>query len=246
MPPRIPTGARASLAYYTRKYMRRKKAHLRRAVARFNPNQLYSYIQKQNYLLANMNVSTGATTYYNPTSSVSYFGSSGTNVLNDACFACTFKLSDLVQATTFTALYDQYRISKIKVIIGRTANMQPVGNATQALTFPSQQLWYVVDTDDASTPGSLSVIQEYAKAQCRNVLEDKEVHISWKPSCADALYAGAFTSYGNRVSPWIDCSSPSVEHYGLKLCIPCPINTTFAEQNFTIRTVYYVDFKNVR
>lgn len=243
---RLPVGIRATLRYFAKKSKDIRRKVLRQGT-KYNPNQIYSYIQKQNMKLANVNVSTGAVTYYNPTSTVSYFGSSTTNVLNDACFAMSFKLSDLVQATTFTGLYDQYRITKVKVIIGRTANQQGIGNAAQAVSFPSQQLWWVVDVDDASVPANLSVIQEYSKCKCRNMLEDKEVHISFKPHCADALYSGGvFSSYGNRTSPWIDVASPSVEHYGLKLCIPCPIGTVFAEQNFTIRTEYYLDFKNVR
>lgn len=210
-------------------------------------NTVYNYTQLQCMKFSNVSVGTGATVYQNPTSTVTYIGSTAANVLNDSCFAMYFTLNDCIQASTFTALYDQYRIDKVQVIIGRTNNQQSAGNSTQNLTFPSQQLWYVVDHDDATVLTSLTDIMQYQGAQCKNIMDNGEVKITFKPRIAVAAYAaGVFTSFSNQSAGWIDAASPTVQHFGLKLVIPCPINVTFAEMNFTVRTKLWLSFKSVR
>jgi len=215
----------------------------------FSPTQIYRFEQLLVANISNINVSTGASTYNNPTASVCYFGHTSTNVTTDAMFAQFFTLADVPQYATFTALFDQYRIARIEWIVGCTQNTANQASASQSTTYPSQQLWYVVDEDDAGVVSPLTSLMEYARVKCVTGLNTlgKEYTVSFTPHVAVASYGGgAFTSYNNVASPWIDCGSTTVQHYGLKFGIPCPINTTFAQQNYTCRLKYYLEFKNVR
>jgi len=87
-------------------------------------------------------------------------------------------------------------------------------------------------------------------ANCKFHNQFKPFTIRLRPRVASALYAsGAFTSYG--VGPkdqWIDCVSPSVEHYGLKLAtsVFSAANNPTVDPSWDVYMVYYVKFRNPR
>jgi len=224
-----------------------KNRKLQKRIGRYKPNQIYRYTQLQNMYKANINVSTGAATSYNPTSTITYLDCTSTNITADSSFAMFFKFSDLVQYATFGSLYDSYRIDKIEVTIGGTVSDQPaLGSAANLLVAP-QQVWYVVDTDDANVLANLTEMYEYSAAKCIYILQNQTKKITIKPQIAYAAYgAGAFTQYATKQSPWIDCAYPDVQHYGLKVILPCPKSTTYAGQSVTVMTKYFMSFKSVK
>jgi len=59
---------------------------------------------------------------------------------------------------------------------------------------------------------------------------------------AVAAYAGSFTSYANMEPQWIDCASPSVQHYGFK----CAVNPTGVAMTFDLIGKIWVQFRNSR
>jgi hypothetical protein len=195
---------------------------------------------------ANVNVSTGAVTYNNPTASATFFGSASGNVTTDPCFACFFTLGDMPQQSTFTALFDQYKINTI------TATFLPTSMPSTALyssanmlNQPDTSIWYTVDLDDASVVSPLTALMEYEGAQ-RVAFTGKPFKVRWVPHVANAAYSGTFTSYANVKSPWIDCASNGVQHYGLKWAMSCPINATFATPTYSLTITYNVSFRGVR
>lgn len=125
-------------------------------------------------------------------------------------YARSFTFSDLVQATSFQTIFDQYRITDLEVwlIPGYT-------NSSSFTPGVSGQLYTVTDYDDDTTPSSSNNLLQYT-----NVMQGPPIlghYRRWKPHVAEALYGGgAFTSYGNIPAPWIDMSSSSVKHYGFK------------------------------
>lgn len=121
-------------------------------------------------------------------------------------YARSFTYTDVNQVTSFTAIFDQYRIDEVEVW------MVPNLSAT---TNNSPSLWYsVVDYDDAVAPTMLATLQQYTNVIMTPMSNGH--YVRFKPHCAEAVYAGAFTSYGNILAPWIDSTSSSVQHYGFK------------------------------
>jgi len=69
----------------------------------------------------------------------------------------------------------------------------------------------------------------------------QHVH-TFVPSVAAAAYSGAFTSYMNVVAPWIESSSSSVQHYGVKYALTIS-PATFA---YDVTARVHFQFKTVK
>lgn len=114
-------------------------------------------------------------------------------------------LQMFVDAAAYTGLFDQYRINEVEVWFTPYA---PQGTTS----FGSQN--FAIDLDDANVPTSINSVT----AKQSSVISDgaSGTYMRWCPHMAVALFSGAFTSYGNEPADWIDCSSPAVQHYGVK------------------------------
>jgi hypothetical protein len=141
-------------------------------------------------------------------------------------------LNLLTDYTEYSAVFDQYRIMAIKHMITPSA-ATPVAGLTG-------HLHTVIDYDDdaAITPAQT---MNYSNCIISN-LTDTVVR-TYTPKLDVALYGGAFTSFGNMgQSMWIDCASPGVRYYGLK--IAADPTTTAISYDFVI--TYWVQFRNQR
>jgi hypothetical protein len=205
------------------------------------------FVQQVNAVSANINVSSGASKTQNATASITLCGAVNTNVTTDPCFAMFFTLADLPQSSTWTALFDRYRITNIEVSFTPNYSQVALLSSTQTLTCTPMHLYYVIDKDDAGVVSPLSALMEYEN--CKRVdLGLTGTHVvSFKPHTAVATYAsGAFTSYGNLANEWIDCASSSVQHYGIKFGLPCLLNTSIGLPQISVNVRYTVEFKTVR
>lgn len=250
------TSATQIVANLLRKGINLKKSKLRK---QRGPNPRGSELSLKNDQLirtynqvfaanrTNINVSTGASTWGNPTSTVSFAGCTSNNITSDPMFAMFFTLADMPQSSTFTALYDVYRINEINVTFTPTQYPQTgLTSSSNMLNVPDSTLWYCVDVDDAGVVSPLSALQEYESVK-HVTNTGKPFTIKIIPHVAQAAYgAGAFTSYSNTKSPWIDCASSAVQHYGLKFGMGCPIHATWGLPSFTIYVNYNVSFRGVR
>jgi hypothetical protein len=123
-------------------------------------------------------------------------------------YARCFYFTDVLQYASFSTLFDQYRITEIEI----WWNPGVISNSTNLGV--TNYMYTVTDYDDDATPSGPPILQQYT-----NVMMGSGVmghYRRWKPHVADALYSGAFTSYGNLPAPWIDVASPGVKHYGFK------------------------------
>jgi len=118
----------------------------------------------------------------------------------------SFKLSDFATYTSYTALFDQYRIDQIELWL------EPMNDSTTTVT---TGLVSCIDLDDASTPASIGECSQRPGALAGTTLTGR--YHKWRPHVAVAEYSGAFTSFGNEPSGWIDSNSPAVQHYGVKV-----------------------------
>lgn len=123
-----------------------------------------------------------------------------------------FTVSSLADITGYSNLFEQYRITRIEVLI------EPqVSETTNTSADPGEYI-SVVDIDDANTPTSYPDLGSYTTAvQTRGT---QQHYHCWTPTVAVAVYSGAFTSFAATTSMWLDMGSPNIQHYGLKAGAP--------------------------
>lgn len=156
-------------------------------------------------------------------------------------------LDQLPDNSEFTSLYDQYKITGIKLEIIPFNNTSNAGT-TIAGSNVAACLHSVVDFDDVSLPtASLSGVQKLMQYQNykRTMIPGRKLVRFYRPHLAVGAYSGAFTSYLNKGPQWIDCGSPSVQHYGFKM-VPEIFSSTASTLTCKMLVTMYVKFKNVR
>lgn len=170
-------------------------------------------------------------------------------------FSLEFFLNDLPQVTSFSNLFDQYRINWVKVVFEPQLTMSnfAIPAAAGGVNFNTyyQKLGTVIDRDDNSLLPSLNAALEYDTYVETNF--NKRHTRKLKPNPTIALYAGgAFSGYGFNdnwpdVNPWLDMASVSIPHYGIKGVIYTANTAADQVQNvWTIRVKMSVSFRNVR
>lgn len=146
-----------------------------------------------------------------------------------------FTLSQIDQVAQLQAVFDQYRIDEIEFWIWPRAGNQNVGASVDQGLLAS-----VVDYDDASSLSSFASALDYSNV-C--VTSGRDGHYRrFKPHVAVAAYSGAFTSFANEESPWLDMASPGVQHYGVKTAWT-PTDVVYG-QSFQAR--FHLSCRNVR
>jgi len=118
-----------------------------------------------------------------------------------------FTLSIMGNYAAFTSLFDQYHIMTIECWLEPATPSQT--NVAYA------ELASAVDLDDANTPTTISSVADHPGALLAQGSSGR--YHKWVPHIATASYSGAFTSFQNERSTWIDSASPSVQHYGFKV-----------------------------
>jgi len=119
----------------------------------------------------------------------------------------TFLFSSLSDSYNWAQVFDQYRIDFVEVwYVPGVTDITGASNLGLLTT--------AVDYDDATAPASVAGMLNHEDSLTTRGIAGH--YHKFKPHVAIATYSGAFSSYGNVQSPWIDVASPSVEHYGLK------------------------------
>jgi hypothetical protein len=125
-------------------------------------------------------------------------------------FAATyFTMSQCDNQSSFSAVFDQYRITMIEVLIEPQVS-EVLSPATDVGEYIS-----TVDIDDANVPTVYLELGGYS-----NSVQSKGTQAHYHrfvPSVAVAVYSGAFTSFASSSSLWLDCASNTIQHYGIKV-----------------------------
>jgi len=208
-------------------------------MSRRSGDKVHQYVQN-----ANQSFTVGNTTLTTPLS-----------IGADTGFAITPALQDLPQASTLTALYDQYRLWRIRMtfrLINNNDNstaQTSTGSSTNPTTsFPT--LWIVPDHDDSSAP-TLASIKEYSRVKQFVLRPNSLIKYSFRPNVLSQLYDGAITTAYKLEKPggvWVDCSQTSVPHYGLKFFVTLngqPMNASYP-YIVQIEAKYHVAMKCIR
>lgn len=169
--------------------------------------------------------------------SVVFATKASTNVGNNY-IAYSFQLSDLPSYTEMTALFDQYKIDEVSMHF-----ISQAGGACGPYSLSTPDLILAVDLDDNNVPTAVNDLLQYENCQIQHANRDK--HLTLKPRFATAAYSGAFTSYANNAG-WIDCASPSVQHYGVKGCITQDSGAAGDRVAYNIYATYKISFRSIR
>jgi len=148
--------------------------------------------------------------------------------------ASSFTVGSLDQIASLTAVFDQYRVDEVELWLTPRCSSITAQGATPGL-FSS-----VIDYDDANLLTTINQALDYD-----NVLTTSGItghYRRFKPHVATAAYSGAFTSFANETSPWIDAASTGVAHYGLKTA--WGITTSATVYDMIVRM--HLSWRNVR
>lgn len=150
-------------------------------------------------------------------------------------------LSNVVNSSDFTNLFDQYRINT--VVIKFWLRIDPGAQAAGAASYP--KLYWVRDKN-SSTPLSQTEMRE--RADCKVVVlhPNRPVVMKFKPNLlTQQLYTTVGTSaYTPVFNQWIDAkTSPSAFYYGALWNIDDLTNTNY---KVDIESIYYFQCKNTQ
>jgi hypothetical protein len=148
--------------------------------------------------------------------------------------AFSFNVNNLDQITSLSNVFDQYKIDEVETwLVPRLTDQV-------SASFNNGILCSVIDYDDANSLSTVAQAQDYTNCIMSSGLSGH--YRAFKPHAAVAAYSGAFTSYGNVVSPWIDFASPSVQHFGIKYAL----SQTGGTQAFDLLVRLHISCRNVR
>lgn len=140
-----------------------------------------------------------------------------------------FTVGGLNLATALGALFDQYRVTRLQVLI-----TPPAGNTTETALWAS-----AVDLDDSAAPTSLATL--CGKPGVLVSMLNQQHYHDFVPGVAEALYNGAFTGYGQREGGWIDCANMNVQLYGVKSAV----GITSASLTIQCTVVFDLEFRGI-
>lgn len=173
-------------------------------------------------------------------------GNQGVGILsNTAQFGMSYnaQLKHAVEYTDFTQLFDRYKITGVKLRVQYQNNMgDPNSHCLPGLS----SAW---DGDDANVPSSKEDVTRKIGAKTSILNANRSFSIFLRPRVTKSVYQQGLTSaYTSERSCYIDCSNPSVDHYGYKFWIDSWLATPGAQsgQILSIEPTLYLSMKDVQ
>jgi hypothetical protein len=149
-----------------------------------------------------------------------------------------FTLSSITDVSSYTTIFDQYKIEMIEVRCTPRYTEATLGTPSATAIMP--RLYTVIDYNDSTVPGSINQLKDYGS--CVVTTPGASLVRTIIPQLSTAVYSGSFTSYMSA-NGWVDTSSPNVQYYGLKYAIE-PGSGSSSLQTYLVDVVYYVAFRN--
>lgn len=156
-----------------------------------------------------------------PTTGQQFFTNAGTPYT--ISLTTPFSLDLLPNYTEFENLYDQFKITGVRMTFTYSNNVSnlssntgsTVAGANVALPF----LYWCYDIDDNSLPSNLNEMRQYESCKSRRL--DRPVKVWVKPRYLTMAYASAISTAYTVGDPkrWIDIANHETPHYGVKFCL---------------------------
>lgn len=169
--------------------------------------------------------------------------------------AIVFKLSQCANYTEITNLFDNYRITRVRLMCSLSCNgadiSQAAVNGSAGANLPGAMpiIHYTQDNDDSTVPTGITSVLE--NSYCRSYRMGSGLfNIDLQPRAQATVQASAGAAVSGGVlskSQWLDNGQPGIEHYGLKFWIQNwgQHRTNNGVFSMTITPVYYLEAKNV-
>jgi len=154
-----------------------------------------------------------------------------------ATYSKNWTSGDLAQFSSFSSVFDQYKIVKVEIWLTPQGPAVAPGyvNSTGARAYS------VTDYDDSNNLSTSSQAMQYENVMIGGLGDGH--YRSLRPHIAVSSYGGSFTQFTNMSSTWIDVASGSTQHYGIKFIIdPTNANNDVVFNAFTRVTI---EFRNV-
>jgi hypothetical protein len=154
-------------------------------------------------------------------------------------YAFAFKLADLSEYTSFTSIFDQYRIDSVEI----TILPQTIPSTTSSASVPFANLAVVTDYDDASALANWALHLNYQNVQVISPGQRHKRKIIPHAQSAQVTLGSTVNTF-SLARPWIDCSNVAVQHFGFKVGVQQSTSSNVSLWYPYFR--YTVSFRNVR
>lgn len=165
------------------------------------------------------------------------------NATTEHVYEFKFQLSDLPDYAEFTALFDVYQITGVKVMLLPQQFNEPQSTTPAAVGY----LVTAVDYDAGTALTSVNAVMEYENAKIHPFGGGQNSIIKrfLRPKTSVPVYSGsAFSNYASAEAQWIDCVNASTPYYGFLVAMPAASSDGLVKYRFACK--YYLKFKNVR
>lgn len=158
-----------------------------------------------------------------------------------------FQLNQALQASEFTALYDRYKITGVKLKFQFQQNCATV-NSGGGSNFPLPILAYTFDGDDATVPSGMVEVQSHGYSKQKVLNANRPFSLYIKPRVDKLVYrSGVSNAYSSERACWLDCASLDVEHYGVKMWMRNWATDEYQQNmKLTIQPVFYLALKDTQ
>jgi len=212
-----------------------KKRSFKRRITKFVKHVKYGGLNKEYAYKQIMHNVAGGTVFGEPAFQQQTSG--------DQLLGFDFRFSDLPQYTSFTAIYDQYKIDWI-IFELLPQGTEIIPNSTLSLSPVTGTVIGSIDLDNSAPTPSMNALREYS--QCKEARVTNKMKWMWKPHIGTLVYNSiGLPGYSNTKAPWIDCAYPSIPHYGLKIGLGKGATTATGLQQWNVSVTFLIKFRNV-
>lgn len=152
----------------------------------------------------------------------------------------TSALGDTSKYTSYQAVYDEYRIVRVRVRFVNQYN-----NATLSSTVldtASGRFAACIDWDDAVTPTGYPDILNHQNVETGNWLH--AYSFDYVPKALLGANTGSVIAGAPVSKPWLDTAQPAILHYGIKWMIDPDTYGVLVNPIFSVWAEYDLEFRN--
>lgn len=164
------------------------------------------------------------------------------NILPSGSFqtgAYSFKLSDLLNASSYTALYQRYRVKSVRLRLFLNADPSTVtsGTTPQAIFM---RMYSASDPNDATVPSTVAEVQLYDDMKIFQFTGEKSVHVHDLPNLRMATSpVGGGAETDTSANQWAATTSTTTAFYGWKWALD---NNSLNSGSIAVYATYELEF----
>jgi len=126
--------------------------------------------------------------------------------------AAAFILSQTPNYLVYTGAYDFYRVEYLEFQFDPMSNSVGLSSPT---TTVAPSIFTVIDYDSANAPTTLDTLRSYSSCKIGSF---SSLTRRFRPGVRTGVFDGTNVVAGavQQPSPWLDCASTNIVHYGMK------------------------------